>query len=64
MESNESLQLRFVPEIQLFPAIIRKTAVVRKIWKMSYSKSTILTWMQSQEVTLTNKSHIQNSNML
>ena len=64
MESNESLLLRFVPEIQLFRAIIRKTAVVRKIWKMSYSKSTILTWMQSQEVILTNKSHIQNSNML
>ena len=64
MESNESLQLHFVPEIQLFLAIIRKTAAVRKIWKMSYSKSTILIWMQSQEVTLTNKFHIQNSNML
>lgn len=63
-ESNESHQLHFVPEIRLFPAIIRKIAVVRKVWKMSYSKSTILIWMQSQEVTQTNKFHIQNSNML
>ena len=64
MENNESRQLHFVPEIWLFPVIIRKIAVARKIWKMSYSKSTILIWVQSQEVTLTNKFHIQNSNTL